>query len=138
MSPKPTVLFVHGSWHTPAHFERVRRVFEETGYETKCPRQPSVGNLPPVSMMDDAKCITDELARLVETEGKMLSWWRILTAALLPPRVFKDASTRLLVRKRGKRAASSALFTLLLSSFLLGQVCVTLLAVRFRHSFPWM
>lgn len=70
MSPKPTVLFVHGSWHTPAHFERVRRVFEEAGYETKCPQQPSVGNLPPVSMMDDAKCITDELARLVETEGK--------------------------------------------------------------------
>ena len=67
---KPTILFVHGSWHTPAHFQIVQNVFEQAGYETRCPRQPSVGNLPPLGLMDDAKCIADELAQLVQNQEK--------------------------------------------------------------------
>ena len=70
MSNKPVVLFVHGSWHTPKHFEIVRAIFEKAGYETSCPRQPSVGNLPPVCLVDDAKRITHELEQLVEEKQK--------------------------------------------------------------------
>jgi pimeloyl-ACP methyl ester carboxylesterase len=67
---KPTVLFVHGAWHTPNHFAPVRRVFEEAGFPTSCPRLPSVGNAPPIGLMEDAQCIRDELVRLIEGEER--------------------------------------------------------------------
>ncbi len=67
---KPTVLFVHGSWHTPVHFGPVIQVFEKAGYPTSCPRQPSAGALPPITLKDDAECITHELEKLVEQENK--------------------------------------------------------------------
>lgn len=66
MSSKPTILFVHGSWHTPAHFKQIQDIFENAGYETRCPRQPSVGNLPPLGTMDDAKRIAEELTDLID------------------------------------------------------------------------
>jgi pimeloyl-ACP methyl ester carboxylesterase len=69
---KPTVLFVHGSWHTPNHFAPVRKVFEEAGFPTSCPRQPSVCNAPPVGLMEDAQCIRHELVRLIEEEERDL------------------------------------------------------------------
>jgi alpha-beta hydrolase superfamily lysophospholipase len=70
MSSKPTILWVHGSWHTPNHFKPALEVFDKAGYESVCPRQPSVGNLPPVGLKEDAQCIREELSRLVEQEGK--------------------------------------------------------------------
>ena len=70
MSAKPTILFVHGSWHTPKHFERVEELFHSHGYDTICPRQPSAGKLPPIGLMEDAQCIKSELERLIEVENK--------------------------------------------------------------------
>jgi len=67
---KPTILFVHGSWHTPRHFRRVRDVFETHGYETVCPRLPSIGQPPPSGPNQDGACVRDELRRLIEGEGK--------------------------------------------------------------------
>jgi len=69
-STKPTVLFVHGSWHTSKHFTRVRELFEENGFPTSCPDQPSVGQLPPIGLEEDAHRIADELKQLVEVEEK--------------------------------------------------------------------
>ncbi|KAL1970746.1 hypothetical protein VTN77DRAFT_2580 [Rasamsonia byssochlamydoides] len=69
-STKPTVLFVHGSWHNPKHFQRMRDFFEANGFPTSCPQQPSVGQLPPIGLMEDAETIRDELKKLVETEQK--------------------------------------------------------------------
>ncbi|KAF3013688.1 hypothetical protein E8E14_001102 [Neopestalotiopsis sp. 37M] len=68
----PTVLFVHGSWHTPWHFTRIREIFEDAGYPTACPRQPSVGALPPVGLLEDARCIRDELERLVSEDKDVI------------------------------------------------------------------
>lgn len=69
-STKPTVLFVHGSWHNPNHFRRVRDLFEANGFPTSCPLHPSVGQLPPIGLMEDAQLIRDELKRLIEIEEK--------------------------------------------------------------------
>ncbi|KAJ4358663.1 uncharacterized protein N0V89_003247 [Didymosphaeria variabile] len=67
---KPTVLFMHGSWHTPAHFAPVRAVFENAGYPTSCPRQPSTRGLATVGLAEDAERITSELVTLIEGEEK--------------------------------------------------------------------
>jgi pimeloyl-ACP methyl ester carboxylesterase len=70
LSTKPTILFVHGSWHTPKHFQRVRDLFQEHGYTTSCPLLPSAGSLPPVGLMEDAECIRSELEQLINVESK--------------------------------------------------------------------
>ena len=58
----PTILFVHGSWHTSEHFEPVRRLFEASGLPTSCPTQPSSTGAPPeVGLEEDAACIHNEL-----------------------------------------------------------------------------
>lgn len=67
---KPTVLFVHGSWHNPNHFRRVRDTFETQGFPTSCPLQPSVGQLPPIGLMEDAQCIRDEVKKLIEEQRR--------------------------------------------------------------------
>lgn len=67
---KPTVLFVHGAWHTPKHFAPVRSIFEKAGYPTLCPPLPSVGSFPPVGLKEDAQCIAGELSRLIIEQEK--------------------------------------------------------------------
>ncbi|KAF2108867.1 hypothetical protein BDV96DRAFT_254738 [Lophiotrema nucula] len=67
---KPTILFVHGSWHTPAHFAPVRAVFEKAGYPTSCQLFPSVEASPPIGLKEDAQCVKDELSRLIEAGRK--------------------------------------------------------------------
>lgn len=68
---KPTVFFIHGAWHSPKHFQRVRDVFEAEGFPTECPLQPTFDAKPPtMKMYEDAKVIRAELTKLVEDEGK--------------------------------------------------------------------
>lgn len=68
---KPTVLFVHGSWHSPKHFQPARDAFESAGYPTECPCQPTFDAKPgTVALYDDAKCIRSLLNELVEAQGK--------------------------------------------------------------------
>ena len=67
---QPTVLFIHGAWHSPNHFKRVRDLFEANGFPTSCPSQPTFGGPPSMKMYEDAECIRLELKRLIEDEGK--------------------------------------------------------------------
>ncbi|MCJ1377259.1 hypothetical protein MMC17_000351 [Xylographa soralifera] len=68
---KPTVLFVHGSWHSPAHFQPVKELFEAHGYPTECPCQPSFNANPAsTNLEEDAKAIRSALDKLVVDEGK--------------------------------------------------------------------
>lgn len=71
-STLPTVLFVHGTWHTPNHFKRVMDLFEANGFPCSCVQHPSVGHLPPIGLVEDAQTIRGEIKRLVETEQKEL------------------------------------------------------------------
>eukprot|EP00243_Klebsormidium_subtile_P003659 TRINITY_DN17247_c0_g1_i1.p1 TRINITY_DN17247_c0_g1~~TRINITY_DN17247_c0_g1_i1.p1 ORF type:complete len:294 (-),score=59.56 TRINITY_DN17247_c0_g1_i1:401-1282(-) len=71
MAEKPTVLFVHGAWHSPMHLAPAAFVFESAGYPTCCPLLPSYGAQPPTkTLYDDAAALRAELDRLIEKEGK--------------------------------------------------------------------
>jgi len=62
----PTILFVHGAWHSPVHFGPIRKKLESDGYPTVCPQQPSFNAQPAnVKMYADAECIRNELTRLI-------------------------------------------------------------------------
>lgn len=68
---KPTVLFVHGAWHSPKHFQPARDAFESAGYPTECPCQPTFdARAGTATLYDDAKCIRFLLNELVEKQGK--------------------------------------------------------------------
>ena len=41
MSPSPTIVIIHGSWHQPAHYQRLCDQFRSAGYEALCPLLPS-------------------------------------------------------------------------------------------------
>ena len=40
--PKPTIVLVHGAFHTPEHFEHLASDFQDAGYDVHVPRLPSV------------------------------------------------------------------------------------------------
>lgn len=67
---KPTVLFVHGNWHSPAHLAPVRDLFSKAGYPTSCPRLASCDAVPFVGPYEDAESLLPELVELVEARGK--------------------------------------------------------------------
>ena len=67
---KPIVIFVHGAWHSPAHFEAVRDLFEADGFPTECPTQPSFGGPPTVTLYDDAERIRSVIEKSVKSEGR--------------------------------------------------------------------
>ena len=69
-SQKPTVLFVHGGWHRPAHFERVSNLLNEQGYPTSRPALTSVGGSKTADMYEDANVIRAELDKLIVDEQK--------------------------------------------------------------------
>lgn len=67
---RPTVLFIHGNWHTPAHFAPVRYVFQQAGYPISCPALSNTQSDISLGLFEDARVIEDELTRLIEEEGK--------------------------------------------------------------------
>lgn len=67
---KPTVLFIHGIWHTPAHWRPIRDLFESNDYETACPALPTSGATESIGLDEDVARITKELDRLVMEEQK--------------------------------------------------------------------
>jgi pimeloyl-ACP methyl ester carboxylesterase len=64
---KPTILFVHGSWHNPNHFTPIRTLFESQGFHTECPLQATYNAKPhsTLSLKDDVEVIQATLTELV-------------------------------------------------------------------------
>ncbi|KIW29540.1 uncharacterized protein PV07_05352 [Cladophialophora immunda] len=56
-TPKPTIILVHGAWHSPEHFQPLEEALRSHGYRTVSPWLPSMHyerlNAPPVSGIDD-------------------------------------------------------------------------------------
>ena len=68
---QPVTVFVRGSWHLPKHFEPIRELFGENGYETECPLLPSCGDLTlSEPLQDDAEAAYNAVAKLVVDQGK--------------------------------------------------------------------
>jgi pimeloyl-ACP methyl ester carboxylesterase len=69
---KPTVLLIHGSWHSPAHLAPLRALLEARGYAVRCPALPSVGGPPHAALREDAAAVVAELARLLARGADVL------------------------------------------------------------------
>lgn len=68
MSSLPTIIFVHGSWHSPPYFTKLIAVLEPLGYRCICVSLPSVGPMAGVKCMeDDSVVIRDAVVAQVET-----------------------------------------------------------------------
>jgi pimeloyl-ACP methyl ester carboxylesterase len=49
----PTIVFVHGAWHQPYFFHKVKAILESKGYRTVVLALPSVGRTPPVTSLNE-------------------------------------------------------------------------------------
>lgn len=59
---KPTIIFVHGAWHTPEHFEPLKQVLKSHGYTSRVAALPSTtidGAPPPADIRCDVVAVKD-------------------------------------------------------------------------------
>ncbi|KAH7320624.1 Alpha/beta hydrolase fold-1 [Stachybotrys elegans] len=68
---KPTILIVHGAWHTPKHYTKLTKVLGDMGYEVHCPIHPTVNEArpPTASLAEDTSNIRSYAEDLVN-QGK--------------------------------------------------------------------
>ena len=74
MDQKPTVLFVHGAWHTNEGFAQVQNYLSDAGYGIKNVQLPSsTPNGPYVQGIDeDVEVVRNALNDVVETESDII------------------------------------------------------------------
>ncbi|KAH9893810.1 alpha/beta-hydrolase [Xylariomycetidae sp. FL2044] len=67
-NPLPTIILVHGAWHTPANYAPYTRALEASGFKVHCPHLPSCsGTLPPVaSLPEDVSHVRSLVRSVVE------------------------------------------------------------------------
>lgn len=67
----PTVVFVPGSFHTPAHYEPIGSLLEKHGFPSLAVQLPTIGATARKSdQHDDLQAIRDQLKRLIDEEQK--------------------------------------------------------------------
>jgi alpha-beta hydrolase superfamily lysophospholipase len=74
---KPSVLIVHGAWHTPAHYQEVVNHLKQNGFEdTHCPRLPSATEILPLlataNLKGDTAAIHSAIKSLVDLARNVL------------------------------------------------------------------
>lgn len=67
---KPTIIFVPGAWHIPAHYEPIISRLRHSGYEVIAVRHPSctVKSDPGNMLYEDAKTVADAIRGVLETD----------------------------------------------------------------------
>ena len=68
--PKPTVLFVHGAWHSSVHFEPFIKLLQSHGYSAQCLNLPTSKGLATTEVYEDAAFLRSELKKLIEQDGR--------------------------------------------------------------------
>ncbi|KAI7779318.1 hypothetical protein LA080_000989 [Diaporthe eres] len=65
---RPTIIIVHGGWHTPASYEKLTSALEDSGYEVHCPRLLSVNEARPpnAGLSDDTALVRSYVESLVQ------------------------------------------------------------------------
>ncbi|KAI1392354.1 alpha/beta-hydrolase [Hypoxylon trugodes] len=64
---KPTIVIIHGGWHTPESYEDLVTSLESSGYEVHVPRMPSMNQVRPpnAGLVEDTTLIRDYVSSLV-------------------------------------------------------------------------
>jgi pimeloyl-ACP methyl ester carboxylesterase len=70
----PTIVLVHGAWHTPPNYQGFVDSLKEAGFSVHCPRLPSCTNTspPPASFADDVKTVRTVIKNCVEAGERVL------------------------------------------------------------------
>ena len=66
---KPTIVFVPGAWHIPAHYEPILKRLREAGFEVSALRHPSctVKSDPGDIFREDAKTVADTIRPVLQS-----------------------------------------------------------------------
>ncbi|KAG8163942.1 hypothetical protein KVR01_005860 [Diaporthe batatas] len=72
---KPTILIIHGGWHTPASYEKLISALEASGYEVHCPRLLSANEVRPpnAGLADDTALVRSYAESLVRAGHRVVA-----------------------------------------------------------------
>ena len=70
VDPRPSILFIHGGWHSSVHFQPFLEFVRSHGYNAICPDLPTAKGLPKTDAYEDSECIQSELRKLIEDGSK--------------------------------------------------------------------
>ncbi|KAF4629299.1 hypothetical protein G7Y89_g8851 [Cudoniella acicularis] len=70
---KPTFVCIHGAWHSPACWDKVKAILETHGYECICPALPSTDSVPPKhDFTEDVEMIRSTVEKLAEAGNDVI------------------------------------------------------------------
>ncbi|KAJ5731206.1 uncharacterized protein N7483_005714 [Penicillium malachiteum] len=74
MSSLPTVVLVHGAWHTPANYQTYVDALKKRGFQVHCPQLPTCTGIPPPtgSLVEDIACVKSLVTSLVDDGQRVL------------------------------------------------------------------
>ncbi|KAI9372187.1 Alpha/Beta hydrolase protein [Aspergillus egyptiacus] len=70
---KPTIVLVHGAWHTPPNYARFISALQSRGFTVHCPHLPSCSNTrPPTSTYSDDVLVVRNLVQDLTVKGERI------------------------------------------------------------------
>lgn len=74
MQSLPTIVLVHGAWHTPPNYQTFVDALKKQGFQVHCPLLPSCSGVSPptASMPEDIACIKKLVTSLVDEGQRVL------------------------------------------------------------------
>lgn len=74
MQSLPTIVLVHGAWHTPPNYQTYIDALKKQGFQVHCPRLPTCSGVSPptASLPDDIACVKELVTSLVEDGQRVL------------------------------------------------------------------
>ncbi|KAE8333634.1 Alpha/beta hydrolase fold-1 [Aspergillus sergii] len=73
MTQKPTIVLIHGAWHTPTHYEPYTTALKNAGFEVHCPHLPTcTGKSPPTATFADDVSLIRQTLHSLTTAGKQI------------------------------------------------------------------
>lgn len=74
MSSLPTVILVHGAWHTPPNYQSYADALQAQGFKVHCPHLPTCNGASPAtaSLPDDVACVREVIQSAVDAGESVL------------------------------------------------------------------
>ena len=74
-TPKPTIVIIHGGWHTPKTYAKLTNVLKASGYEVHLPRLPSMNEARPpnTDLSTDTNLIRSYVESLADANHRIIA-----------------------------------------------------------------